>query len=336
MKGSDTVPISLRRLRSSAERAVKRNPNLRNAYYRTMAIYRRVRLVLAGGRTQASEAPSRGVKPENFVWIFCTARSGSTWLRAMLQDLAGGEVWEEPKVGVLFGQFYESSHMAQRSSKEFIMGDPTRPAWRRALRNFVLETARASHPSLGAADLLVVKEPSGAIGSPLIMEALPESRMILLVRDPRDFVASALDAQKEGAWMREGQDEKKRRDLSNERDALRFAKGLANQYVRQVTYGKIAYEAHRGHKSLVRYEDLRSEPVATMRVVCSQLGIAASDEEIRRVVERHSWERVPKEEKGSGKFYRKAKPGGWREDLTPEQAKQVEKIAAPLIAEFYR
>jgi hypothetical protein len=38
--------------------------------------------------------------------------------------------------------------------------------------------------------------------------------------------------------------------------------------------------------------------------------------------------------KGGGKFYCKAEPGGWREDLTPEQA-MVERITAPVLAEFY-
>jgi hypothetical protein len=33
------------------------------------------------------------------IWIFCTARSGSTWLRSMLHELVEGGVWEEPKVG---------------------------------------------------------------------------------------------------------------------------------------------------------------------------------------------------------------------------------------------
>jgi LPS sulfotransferase NodH len=331
------VPMPLRKLRRPAEKMVKRSPLLKKAYYRAAGLYRGARVRLAGvGRAPVGGELAGGVNPGNIVWIFCTQRSGSTWLRRMLHDIAGGEVWEEPQVAVLFGTFYDRSHQAQRYRKEFVLGEPTRPAWIRAMRHFVLEAARASNPSVGLDDLLVVKEPGGATGAPLIMGALPESRMMLLVRDPRDFVASLLDAQSEGAWMRAGQDEDKRRQgLSTEQGVRRFVRNLAIQYVRQVTNGKKAYDAHRGRKSLVRYEDLRTEPVATMKRLCSQLEIATDEEEIRRVVERHSWERVPEDEKGSGKFYRKAKPGSWQEDLTPEQAKLVEEIAAPLIAEFY-
>jgi hypothetical protein len=56
---------------------------------------------------------------------------------------------------------------------------------------------------------------------------------------------------------------------------------------------------------------------------------------LARAVEKHSWESIPDEEKGEGKFYRKATPGGWRGDLTPEQAKAVEKITAPLLEQLY-
>jgi hypothetical protein len=74
-----------------------------------------------------SGADRLGVNPENVLWIFSTARSGTTWLRGMLADLlAGSEVWEEPKVGQLFGDFYER---AQLGSTDFVMGDPT-PATR--------------------------------------------------------------------------------------------------------------------------------------------------------------------------------------------------------------
>lgn len=332
------MPIPLRKLRRSAKKKVKRSPLLKKAYHRAAGLYRGARLRLAGvGRAPVDGEPAGGVNPGNIVWIFCTQRSGSTWLRRMLHDIASGEVWEEPQVAALFGGFYDRTHQTQRYRKEFVLGEPTRPAWTRAMRHFVLEAARASNPSVGWDDLLVVKEPGGATGAPLIMGALPESRMVLLVRDPRDFVASLLDAQSEGGWMREGQDEGKRKPgLAKERGIRRFVRQHAIQYVRQVTNGKKAYDAHRGRKSLIRYEDLRAKPVAMMKRICSQLEIAADEEEIRRVVERHSWEKVPKDEKGSGKFYRKAKPGDWQEDLTPEQAQMVEEIAAPLIAEFYR
>ena len=75
--------------------------------------------------------------------------------------------------------------------------------------------------------------------------------------------------------------------------------------------------------------------MGTMKRMYSELGIAVDEGELARAVERHSWENIPQRKKGEGKFYRKATPGGWREDLTPEQARTVESIAAPLLEEFY-
>lgn len=72
-----------------------------------------------------------------------------------------------------------------------------------------------------------------------------------------------------------------------------------------------------------------------MRRLCHELKLNVSREDLARVVERHAWENIPEEDKGSGKFYRKAQPGSWREDLTPEQAGIVERVTAPLLREFY-
>jgi hypothetical protein len=52
-------------------------------------------------------------------------------------------------------------------------------------------------------------------------------------------------------------------------------------------------------------------------------------------VQKHAWENIPEDEKGQGKFYRKATPGSWREDLTPGQVEIVEQVSAPLLKEFY-
>jgi hypothetical protein len=57
--------------------------------------------------------------------------------------------------------------------------------------------------------------------------------------------------------------------------------------------------------------------------------------ELARVVNKHAWENIPEEKKGVDKPHRKAKPGGWKEDLTAEQARIVEKKAATILDEFY-
>jgi hypothetical protein len=322
---------------SRIRRTVKRSPALKKAYYSSRSLLHRARLKTLRRGSLAGGEPA-GLDPSKVIWIFCVWRSGSTWLRAMLADLLPCRVWEEPKVGRLFGEFYDTAQPVQRASTNFVLGDPSRPAWTTAIRRFVLETAVASHPSITPAEYLVVKEPGGAIGAPLLMNALPESRMVLLVRDPRDVVASALDATKKGGWKHENVDVelRKRRELQEvQRGFIRFGKGTANSYLRQIRAAKKTYDTLAGPKALVRYEDLRVDPLGEMSRLCSDLKLPVKEDSLARVVEKHSWEKVAEKEKGPGKFYRKAEPGGWREDLTPRQIAIVERITAPLIAEFY-
>jgi hypothetical protein len=242
---------------TNIRRTVKRSPTLRNIYFRVAGLRHRARLRGARlrGDLEGGEQAT-GVNPENVVWIFCTARSGSTWMRSMLDDLVDGEVWEEPKVGRLFGEFYSRAKPTQLGRTNYVLGEPTREAWTGALRDFVLRTAWASHPSVTPERYLIVKEPGGAVGAPLLMAALPESRMVLLVRDPRDFAASVLDATRRGGWMQEGMDEWARRDLDSDKDVQRYLRALSRQYVRQMGNGKKALDEHDGRKVMVRYDDL--------------------------------------------------------------------------------
>ncbi len=320
---------------TNLRRAVKRSPTLRNIYFRGAGLRHRalLRVALLRGGPEGKEHAT-GVNPENVVWIFCTARSGSTWMRSMLDDLLDGEVWEEPKVGRLFGEFYSRAKPTQLGRTNYVLGEPTREAWTAALRDFVLRTAWASHPTVTPERYLIVKEPGGAVGAPLLMAALPESRMVLLVRDPRDFAASVLDATRKGGWMQEGMDEWARRDLETEKDVQRYLRALSRQYVRQMGNGKKAFEEHEGRKIMVRYDDLRTRTLDTMRHLCAALELPVTEQRLAEVVDKHSFENIPQRERGEGKFYRKATSGGWKDDLTPEQAKIVEDITAPLIAEF--
>jgi hypothetical protein len=114
-----------------------------------------------------------------------------------------------------------------------------------------------------------------------------------------------------------------------------FVERRARTYLRDVEGGKRAYDVHQGSKVLVKYEDLRRDALNTMKRIYSGLEIRVDEEALARAVEKHSWANVPEKNKGKGKFYRQATPGGWREDLTPEQVQTVERITAPLLEEFY-
>ena len=108
-----------------------------------------------------------------------------------------------------------------------------------------------------------------------------------------------------------------------------FVKGQARRYVRDVGNAKMAYDAHRGLKVLVRYEDLRADTLQTMKRIYSALEMHVEESELARSVEKHSWENIPEEEKGEGKFHRKAKPGGWREDLTRKAGRDSRRGGRP-------
>jgi hypothetical protein len=294
-----------------------------------------------GSRDRRGRSPEEtdGIRPENMVWIFATARTGSTWLGAMMDEMSNQTVWREPLVGQLFGYLYydRAKHLIGKKGKHFILGDGYRDSWLNSIRSFVLNEATPRFPEAARPDnYLVVKEPNGSIGAPLLMEALPESRMILLVRDPRDVAASSMDARRKGGWQYESRNKGvQQRETLSDKDPDAFVRTRARAYLEHIEKAKQAYDAHEGHKVIVKYEDLRADTLGTMKRLYSALEIPVDERELIRAVEKHAWENIPEKDKGEGKFYRKASPGGWREDLTPEQAEIVERITAPLLKEFY-
>lgn len=287
-------------------------------------------------RLIAAETGARGVRPERMIWIFGVARTGSSWLASMMGDLDGHAVWYEPYVGDVFGFSYNvRSPEWQRQRDDFILSDRYREAWLRSIRSFVMEGADARFPDLGEDGYLVLKEPNGSIGAPLLLESMPESREILLVRDPRDVVASILDANKKGGWVANQNSAAGSDDSLADTDPDTFVRQRAGMYMASMGKAREAHDAHEGPKVVVRYEDLRRNTFNEMKRMYAALGIPVDEARLARAVENHAWEKIPDKNKGAGKFHRKGVAGGWREDLTPEQARIVEEITTPLLHEFY-
>lgn len=276
------------------------------------------------------------VNPENIVWIFGTGRTGSTWLMDMMGDMPQTAAWSEPKIASLFGDFYDRAQSKQRNSRKFVLGDPLRKGWIPLIRDFALGSINLRYAHFGPNNHLVIKEPNARAGTLFVAEAMPESCLILLVRDPRDVVASFLDARKKGSWAYQRRDIAKRgRESRADTDPDGTVRERTRRLLDEVTEAKRAYDAHGGPKALVRYEDLRSDTLGTMWQLYSSLRLPFKEKNLARAVKKHSWENIPEEDKGEGKKFRKATPGGWSEDLTPKQARLVERIAAPLLKKFY-
>jgi hypothetical protein len=274
-----------------------------------------------------------GVLPENLVWILGHPRSGSSWLAQMLSDLPGWMMWNEPLVGRLFGEFWEEKRGDLRN-KSFFLAPELRDVWLRGIRDLIVDGARARYPDLDESGFLVIKEPHGSVGAPQFLAALPESRVIALVRDPRDAIASALDGQSEEGWTQGGPRHRKL-GLPKPTRGPGFLEHLSERLVVQVEGAIRGFEAHPGPKLLIRYEELRAETKETMRRIGTELELPVDASQLDAIVDKHAWENVPEEEKGAGKIRRKAKPGGWEEDLTPEQVSTIEELAKPIFDRFY-
>jgi hypothetical protein len=274
----------------------------------------------------------KSLRSEQLIWMFGHSRTGSSWLSWMMAELENQERWHEPYVGMLFGSFLfqklKDNHMVL-NNPTFIMAEPYREVWLRSIRNFILDGAAARFPELRESQYLVVKEPNGSIGAPLLMEALPESRMIFLIRDPRDVIASRLEAFGQSGWAHQ------KRDYSTADKLNEHTEQLAKDYLRVVSKVHEAYEAHLGKKVLVRYENLRHDTVNVLKALYDALEIEVDEAQIEVAVTKHSWEQIPESEKGKDKFFRKAQPGGWRDDLSGDQIKIIEEITGPLISRYY-
>ena len=85
---------------------------------------------------------------------------------------------------------------------------------------------------------------------------------------------------------------------------------------------------------LVRYEDLRWHSGDDERIY-SSLGVLVDERKLSEAVEKHSWENVPKKIRARASSTARPPPGSWKRGSHPKADRDVERITAPLLKEYY-
>jgi hypothetical protein len=284
----------------------------------------------------------------SLAWIFGSSRSGSTWLLRMLADDAAVVPLDDPHLGHHLGVWRPLS-LAWGASEEppplrtlaelkaeqdgYFFAARHRERWAPPLRELIRARLEAqAEERLGAAaaagaHTYVVKEPGSQV-APLLAELFPASRLVFLLRDGRDVVDSWLAAYQHGSWAIEGG-----AFPVAEAGRIPLIRWLASVWAYRTRAVRRAFEAHDPERRiLVRYEDLRERTAATLAEVCATIGLAGFDAAASAA--RHRFERVPAGERGPRREIRAARPGGWRENLTPAEQAALHEVLGEELAEL--
>lgn len=270
---------------------------------------------------------------KKLVFVFGTPRSGSTWLKNDILRRERIRSFNEPMLGAQLGAFIDNpavhwnlfignysakfTRLIDQDRKDLFFSPDFESVWRKSLRTLILDRVFAQFGNKGY-DYILIKSPNESHASDLVMKTLPESKLIFLVRDGRDVIDSRQGKfHNPGSLIRPETPEERKFRMSH----------FAVMWNLMIETTQKAYDNHDTKlRLLVRYEDLRLNPVKEIDRIYQFLGYDLGNDEIKNIAERTSFENVPKNMKGEDKNIRKAKPGGYEEYFTDEEIKIINKM----------
>ncbi len=276
---------------------------------------------------------------DRLVWIFGSSRSGSTWLLRMLSEFEGVVPIDDPHLGHHLG-VWRPIPLAWAASEEgtpelktllelkreepgYFFAEQHRDSWWEPLRaliqaRFEAQAGEAVGDFAGM-PTYVVKEPGSHV-APLLAELFPQSKLVFLLRDGRDVVDSWLDAYQEGSWAIDGG----AFPVTSE-GRLPLIRWLSSVWAYRT---EAALEAFRSRgpedRVLVRYEDLRERPEERLEEICATIGVDPAG--VAESVARHRFEELPARSRGPLREARSARPGGWRQNLSPREQAAMHEV----------
>jgi LPS sulfotransferase NodH len=308
------------------------------------------RLKPSADRSETDQAAAQARRlldrEDRVAWILGSSRSGSTWLLQMLTDIEGIAGVDDPHLGHHLGVWrplplawataqtrpeLRTLTEVKREKPDYFFSDRYRDAWLPALRELIAARfgAQLADAGGGPDSVLVVKEP-GSHAADLLLDALPGSRLIFLLRDGRDVVDSWIDAYQRDSWaIEEGAYAVAREGR------LALVEWLSSVWAYRTRAVADVFERIPAERRVrIRYEDLLADPAGELGRACAALGVEADPERIAQVAAAHSISQVAPEERGPLREVRNAEPGGWRSNLEPAEQRAMHELMGAELERF--
>ena len=264
------------------------------------------------------------------VWLASYPKSGNTWVRAFLHNYIVNE--ETPHSINSLVDFSVAECAAAFFGPP---GEVMEPRAVQAKRPLVHEQLTGLHD-----DLVFVKTHNANLsvhGADLCTPG-PTAGAIYIVRDPRDVAVSY------AAYTGKSVDEII--DFMGQDGAANASDGVQVFELLSSWSGHALSWVAAPRRLLVRYEDLIADPVRGFGRIIRFLGArdaAPEPERLARAISFSSFTTLSGQEERQGyqasgakggKFFRAGKAGGWREQLTPEQAAKIWSAHGPVMGKF--
>lgn len=273
--------------------------------------------------------PADGFAESDAVWIFGHPRSGTTWLANLLRAGLRMKLWNEPYLGqfLAFRNTLAANDPMRIEDETFWFSDPQEDNWRASLNLLFNDVIARQAGPRGDYRGLVLKEPNGSVVAPWIVKAMPDAKVVFVVRDIRDVVASLIDARKPGSWM----DTR----LTEDFDRMKIVKQSVNRMDRIAErIAEVREVAGDGRYYEMRYERLRTATFDEVNHLAHHFGFPVEADVLESAVHDLAYENIPAEDKGPGKFIRKGEVGSWKEELEWKEVDFIQRKLAPIFDQF--
>lgn len=276
------------------------------------------------------------------IWLASYPKSGNTWLRLLLANLVGGG--DQP--ARINNMGLNGRYLVKRDGvDEVTQIDSDLLSHHEAdrLRPLLAQYYAAEMAAAGCDAFVKVHDAYRRLddGTPLLGWGTARAALYI-VRDPRDVAVSLAfhnnDTLDESIARVGSNDHTLSRGINHRLPQLPQLLSDWSSHVRSWTRQRDV-ETH-----VLRYEDLRADPVAVFSRAVAFLGLDATPEAVERAVRHADFAELQRQEaetpfrerlrESTAPFFRSGRAGGWVDSLSPEQAAAIVADHGEVMAEF--